>query len=123
MRRLLRYVLPALIAAVAILANAPAGGAKGKCQRATNIEAIIDDSGSMSVTDSNRLRVQGLDLLINTLSPGTLLGAVEFGSAFSGPAADTVFKPEAVGPNAAAMKADLDQKIHADNGATDYNAA
>src|SRR5205807_2348879 len=39
------------------------------------------------------------------------------------PAADTVFKPEAVGPNAAAMKADLDQKIHADNGATDYNAA
>src|SRR2546423_7817416 len=124
MRRLLKYVLPALIAAVAILATAPAGGAKGKCARATNIEAIIDDSGSMAVTDSNRLRVQGLDLLINTLNAGTLLGAVEFGSGiFSTPAADTVFKPEAIGANAAAMKAALDQKIHADNGSTDYNAA
>ena len=29
----------------------------------TNIEAIIDDSGSMAGTDSNRLRVQAMDLL------------------------------------------------------------
>jgi hypothetical protein len=94
------------------------------CVKANNIEAIVDDSGSMEITDPNRLRVQALDLLINTLSPGTFLGAVEFGSGFlEQPGADTVFKPEPVGPNAAAMGSALDQKIHADNGATDYNAA
>jgi hypothetical protein len=95
------------------------------CVKATNIEAIIDDSGSMSITDPNTLRVKGLKLLINTLSSGTFLGAVEFGGSFDPtiPSADTVFKPEAVGPNAAAMGTALDQKIMADNGSTDYNAA
>jgi hypothetical protein len=95
------------------------------CTKATNIEAIIDDSGSMGGTDPNRLRVQGMDLLINTLSSGTFLGAVEFGGSFdaSTPSADTVFKPEAVGANAKAMKSALDTKIQADNGVTDYNAA
>jgi hypothetical protein len=94
------------------------------CSRTTNIEAIIDDSGSMYTTDPNRLRVQGADLLINLLSPGTFLGGVEFGSGYeSVPGADSLFPPEAVGPNAAAMKEALDQKIQADNGATDYNAA
>jgi von Willebrand factor type A domain len=102
-------------------ATAP-GAHAAACTKATNIEAIIDDSGSMAVTDRNRLRVQGLDLLINTLSSGTFLGAVEFGGSLT-PAADTVFKPEAVGPNAAAMKNALDAKIAANNGTTDYNAA
>jgi hypothetical protein len=95
------------------------------CARATNIEAIVDDSGSMAGTDPNTLRVKGLKLLINTLSASTLLGAVEFGGSFdpSTPSADTVFKPEAVGPNATAMGNALDSKIKADNGVTDYNAA
>jgi hypothetical protein len=99
------------------------------CVRATNVEAIIDDSGSMSITDPNTLRVRGLELLINSFTPGTFLGAVEFGSAgvdINGnptPGADTVFKPEPVGPNGATMKTTLEQKIQADNGATDYNAA
>jgi hypothetical protein len=95
------------------------------CTPAANIEAIVDDSGSMSSTDPNTLRVKGTKLLINTLSPGTFLGAVEFGASFdsSTPSADTVFKPEAVGPNASAMGTALDQKIMADNGGTDYNAA
>jgi hypothetical protein len=94
-----------------------------KCARATNIEAIVDDSGSMAITDPNRLRVQAMDLLINTLSPSTRLGAVEFGSAILEiPGADTIFAPEPVGPNAKAMLAALDTKVHADNGATDYNA-
>jgi hypothetical protein len=80
----------------------------------------------MAGTDPNTLRVKGLKLLINTLSSGTVLGAVEFGSASydgSRPAADTVFKPQAVGPNAPAMGTALDTKIMADNGSTDYNAA
>jgi hypothetical protein len=94
------------------------------CTPATDIEAIVDDSGSMAFTDSNRLRVQALDLLISTLRPSTQLGAVEFGGGlFEQPAADTVFPPEAIGPNATAMKRALNQKIQADNGTTDYNAA
>jgi hypothetical protein len=84
----------------------------------TNIQAIIDDSGSMAGTDPNRLRVQAMDLLINALDSSTTVGAVEFGTI-----ADNVFPAEAVGPNAAAMKAALDTAIQADNGGTDYNAA
>ncbi len=65
-----------------------------------------------------------MNLLIDTLDPSTQLGAVEFGSeGFEKPAADTVFSPAPVGSGAAAMRTELDQKIHADNGATDYNAA
>jgi von Willebrand factor type A domain len=95
------------------------------CVGATNVEAIVDDSGSMAATDPDALRVKALKLLINTLPSSTLLGAVEFGSSFdpSLPSADTVFPSEAVGANATAMGDALDQKIVADNGGTDYNAA
>jgi len=102
---------------------APADAAT--CAKATNIEAIVDDSASMLGTDPNRLRVQAMDLLINALDPGTQLGAVEFGSSFD-PAvlsADVVFLVEPVGANAAAMKSALDTKIQGDAGSTDYNAA
>jgi von Willebrand factor type A domain len=127
----MRRVVSAFIVAAGaanLIAAAPASAAPvaqaSACTPATNIEAIIDDSGSMAITDDNRLRVQAMDLLINTLGPSTQLGAVEFGSGlFETPGADTVFPPEPVGANAAAMKSALDQKIHADNGATDYNAA
>jgi hypothetical protein len=116
---------------IAAAIAAPSGASSPRahasaCVKATNIEAIIDDSGSMAITDPSTLRVKGVKLLINTLSAGTLLGAVEFGGSFfteSTPSADTVFKPVAVGPNAAAMGAALDGKIMADNGGTDYNSA
>ncbi len=110
-------------AAAAPLANASA------CKPAADIEAIVDDSGSMDITDPDRLRVQGMNLLIDDLSPQTQLGAVEFGSGFefpgipSTPAANTVFPPEPVGANASAMRSALDAAIKADNGATDYNGA
>jgi hypothetical protein len=119
--------IAAVIAAPTGAAASPAITSASACTAAANIEAIVDDSGSMALTDSSTLRVKGLKLLINTLSPGTFLGAIEFGGNFfegsSTPAADTVFKPEAVGPNAASMGAALDSKIKADNGGTDYNAA
>jgi hypothetical protein len=118
-------VAVAAVAAAPSSAEGPQAQAAAACAKATNIEAIVDDSGSMDVTDPNRLRVQALDLLINALDPGTTLGAIEFGSDLFGsqPAADVVFTPQAVGSNAAAMKSALDSKIHADNGGTDYNAA
>src|ERR1700758_4797573 len=129
MRRSWRVLMTATMAALLALAAVavPSGGASGAagisagCTPKTNVEAIIDDSGSMSFTDENRLRVQAMDLLINALPTQTQLGAVEFGSEFlEKPAADTLFPPEAVGANAAAMKSALDAAIQADNGATDY---
>lgn len=132
----IRYGLASGFASAIVLATAavPTGAAApsahasaGACTPATNIEAIIDDSGSMAGTDPSTLRVKGLKLLINTLSPTTTLGAIEFGGNFfseeSKPAADTVFPPEAVGANAATMASSLESKILADNGGTDYNAA
>jgi von Willebrand factor type A domain len=124
-----KLVLGAAAIGLAVGAQAPsAHAAAATCTPATNIEAIIDDSGSMAVTDQNRLRVQAMDLLINALGDGTTLGAIEFGSGedFTSPptpAADPVFTPETVGASAAAMKSALDTAIQADNGATDYNAA
>jgi hypothetical protein len=103
-----------------------AGASASACKSASNIEAIVDDSGSMEITDPDRLRVQAMSLLIDDLSPKTQLGAVEFGSGFESlgiPSAATVFPPGAVGPNASAMRTALDAAIHADNGATDYNGA
>lgn len=116
-----------LIAAPSVGA-APLAGASA-CKPASNIEAIVDDSGSMEITDPNKLRVQGMSLLIDDLSPSTQLGAVEFGSGIEAPpiisipAANTVFAPEPVGPNASGMRSALDAAIKADNGATDYNGA
>lgn len=115
-----------LAVAVAAAPSGVAAGATGSagCTPKSNIEAIVDDSGSMGFTDANRLRVQAMDLLINALPTQTQLGAVEFGSElFEKPAADTVFPPEPVGANAGAMKSALDAAIQADNGATDYNGA
>jgi hypothetical protein len=121
-----------LTAAFAATASAapPATGSAG-CTPVTNIEAIVDDSGSMVVTDPNKLRVQAMDLLIQTLPRSTTLGAVEFGSGIEAipgvyegqPAAYTLFPPEPIQPNSAAMQEALKANINADDGATDYNGA
>jgi hypothetical protein len=116
---------------LAVPSGASPAGASAACTPATDIEAIIDDSGSMAITDPNRLRVQAMDLLIQTLPSSTTLGAVEFGSGYEGipgivegkPAADTVFPPEPIGPNATSMQTALKAAIDAENGATDYNGA
>ncbi|HYV14436.1 MAG TPA: VWA domain-containing protein [Conexibacter sp.] len=123
------------LALVAGLALVPAGSAAptalaaASCTPVSNIEAIIDDSGSMAGTDADKLRVAALELLIDT--PGNEkidLGAIEFGGQIFStpgepPAADVIFPVESIGPNAAAMKAALKAKVNADNGLTDYNAA
>jgi len=127
-------VLGAAALAIAPGAGASRAHAATACTPVSNIEAIIDDSGSMASTDPNRLRIAALDLLIET--PGNekiTFGALEFGGNLSSlgigsvasepPSADTVFAPEAIGPNATAMQSALNEKIKADNGLTDYNAA
>jgi von Willebrand factor type A domain len=126
-RILLVAMTVALLTAAVVAAPSGAAGSgtvSASCTPATNIEAIIDDSGSMAGTDPNTLRVQAMNLLINTLPAKTQLGAVEFGSTFfEQPAADTVFPPLPVGPNANAMRSALVSLVKADNGATDYNSA
>jgi hypothetical protein len=130
MKRVVKLLLgPGALALLIVgLIGAPAATAATtsatSCTRANDIEAIVDDSISMEFSDGGRLRVQAMNLLIGTLSPKTQLGAIEFGSGFlERPAANTLFPPQPVGPNAAAMRTALDTAIHADNGATDYNAA
>jgi hypothetical protein len=119
--------LKLLIAAAALIAAvaAPASSQAAACTPVSNVEAIVDDSGSMTATDSNRLRVQAMDLLINALPDRTNLGAIQFGSSFdpATPSASVVFPLEGVGANAAAMKSALDTQIQGDDGGTDYNAA
>jgi hypothetical protein len=119
----------ALVSALALAPGAPAEPAAlaaASCTPVSNIEAIVDDSISMGGTDPDKLRVSALELLIDT--PGNeqiTLGAVEFGGAILSTdiSADTVFPPEPIGPNAAAMRAALKARVNADNGITDYNAA
>jgi hypothetical protein len=136
---LVTALLAGLLAGAVFVGTAGAAGGSGAgvaagsaaCTAATNIEAIIDDSGSMEITDPNKLRVQAMDLLIKTLPTSTTLGGVAFGSGIEGipgvfeaiPAATTLFPPEPVGPNAAGMEASLKANINADDGATDYNGA
>src|SRR3954453_1172569 len=90
---------------IAFAVAAPSAHAAA-CQKVTNIEAIVDDSGSMPLTEPNRLRVQAMDLLINALDPSTTVGAIEFGSSFdpSEPSAHTIFGPHPDGPNEAATQ-------------------
>ena len=131
MRRELKLLLGPLAAALlaigllaAPVATAAPSASAVSCVRANDIEAIVDDSISMEFSDQSRLRVQAMSLLIDTLNPKTQLGAIEFGSeGFERPAAETLFPPQPIGPNAAAMKTVIDQRTKADNGATDYNAA
>lgn len=89
------------------------------CTKRANVEAIIDDSGSMAASDSNKLRNQALQLFINKSGNATKqLGAVEFGDD-----ATQIFAPMQIGPNIASMTQKLDVSIDSEAGTTNYNAA
>jgi len=105
-----------IVVGAAVGPHGAAAGTQG-CTPATNFEAIIDDSGSMSANDPNRLRKSGMDLLLSKQSNDSkTVGAVEFGTD-----AASLFKPLNVGQNRTALLQTLDQRIRADNGSTDYN--
>lgn len=105
-------------------------GAAPRCVPVKNAYMIIDDSGSMSVTDPEDLRVEAAKILISLAAhrrPHTVLGAGEFATSFS-----PIFTPQLVTPgNRAALSASIEQKIREDGsdvagdfgGSTDYNAA
>jgi hypothetical protein len=116
--RLSRNVLLAATAALTACAALPAMAAAA-CTPKSNLEAIIDDSGSMSWSDPSDLRIRATELLIDTQgNEKRTLGAIEFGSD-----ATPLFGPGVIGPNAAAFKAALGPALIEDGGGTDYNAA
>jgi hypothetical protein len=105
----------ALLAALTMGSGASGAGAATlpNCTVADNLEAIIDDSGSMALTDSSRFRVDMVNILA-TLNPDKTMGGVEFGSD-----AVPLFLAKPIGPNLGVIKSALNA-VQADNGGTDY---
>jgi len=124
-RRLAVPLALVLGGSVAVAVHSSPAAAAGACTPATNIEAIIDDSGSMYSTDYDANRAQAIKLFIaKAENAGKTLGAIEFGSGYgSVPAADTLWAPTPISTGAATMASQLDALIDADNGSTDYNSA
>jgi von Willebrand factor type A domain-containing protein len=83
------------------------------CTSADNLEAIIDDSGSMAGTDADRFRVDMVNILA-ALNPTKTMGGVEFGSD-----AVPLFFAKPIGPNLGVISSALNA-VQADNGGTDY---
>jgi hypothetical protein len=109
-----------IVAAVAALsAGVAAPVATAACTPKSNLEAIVDDSGSMFISDPSDLRIRAMELLIDTQgNEQRTLGAVEFGTD-----ATALFGPGLIGQNAAAYKAALNAALLEDGGGTDYNKA
>jgi hypothetical protein len=106
----------ALLAASGGASAAPQAKAAA-CQKATNFEAIIDDSGSMSGSDPSKFRTKLLDVFANIgANNGKILGGVEFGTT-----ANPLFSPAPIPGVIPAMNASFVQ-VDADNGGTDYDA-
>jgi hypothetical protein len=110
------WIVAALASLGAVAAPAAASAA---CTPKSNLEAIIDDSGSMTFSDPNHLRIRAMELLVDTQgNEKRTLGAVEFGTD-----AAPLFGPGLIGQNGAAYKAALNAALIDDGGITDYNAA
>jgi von Willebrand factor type A domain len=104
---------------MALLAGGGASSAGAQtvpgCTPASNLEAIIDDSGSMNGTDPDRFRADLVDILAG-FNPAKTMGAVQFGSD-----ASALFAPAQIGPNLGTIRGALNL-IQADDGGTDYEA-
>jgi hypothetical protein len=106
------------LAATGGAAAAPTATSAAGCTKATNVEAIIDDSGSMDFTDPAKNRNELINVM-NSLNGnvGKKLGAVEFGDT-----ADTLFPPTKI-PIAQTTLKGAFALVNADNGLTDYQLA
>ncbi|HEX6585864.1 MAG TPA: vWA domain-containing protein [Solirubrobacterales bacterium] len=87
------------------------------CKVSNNVEAILDDSGSMNGTDPSHFRTKLMEAYIGLGSnQGKTLGAVKFSSD-----ASVLFNPLVIGPNTkATMLAGFNNLV--DSGGTDYDA-
>jgi hypothetical protein len=113
------WKVTSVASAVLLACVGMAATANAACTPKTNLEAIVDDSGSMAFNDPNDLRLRALELFIDTQgNEKRTLGAVEFGSD-----AQALFGPGLIGQQAAAFKAALAPALIEDGGGTDYNDA
>lgn len=117
----------AVLAAVTALAMAPAGGAADSsdavksaaaCKPAKNVEAIIDDSGSMSAEDPAKFRLSLLNAFVQLgTNNGLVFGGGEFGSNYN-----PLFGPATIPGVIVPMQASFVQ-VDADNGGTNFDLA
>jgi hypothetical protein len=109
----------AALAAAATAGASADGTAAQSCAPKNNVEAIVDDSGSMLLTDGDGLRVRAMELFIdNPANDRRTLGAIEFGTD-----AQPLFAPAPISQGRASMKAAVGTAVIGDNGLTDYNDA
>jgi hypothetical protein len=95
------------------------GAAAAQCVPKRSLEAIVDDSGSMSFNDPSDLRIRAMELFVDTQgNERRTLGAVEFGTD-----ATPLFGPMLIDPNRDAMKSAFNTSLIEDGGGTDYNDA
>lgn len=88
------------------------------CKPAKNVEAIIDDSGSMSASDPAKFRLSLLNAFVNIgTNNGLVFGGGEFGSAYN-----PLFGPGTIPGVITPMQASFVQ-VDSDNGGTDYQEA
>lgn len=119
-----RLLIAACAGLAAIVGASAPAGATGPAQSAAacvpkqNVEAIVDDSGSMLDNDPTRLRVRAMELFIdNPTNDKRMLGAIRFSSD-----ASEIFPPAVIGSNRGNMKSALNSSL-VSFGGTDYNAA
>lgn len=112
--------LAVLVVAAAAPGAAPAAQSSAvvpNCVPATNIEDIIDDSGSMSSNDSIRARAQIIEILAKLPeNAAKQMAGLEFGTS-----ATALFPLATIGSSLVAIQNGL-SLIQADNGGTNYNA-
>ena len=120
MNRLMKRLAVASILAVLGALTVGSAGASAatipNCVPKTNIEGIIDDSGSMSANDPDNYRADLMEA-IAFFNPDKTMGSVYFGTdAFA------LFGPFLAGPNFPAIQAALNL-ISGGSGGTDYDDA
>ncbi|MGA8217385.1 MAG: vWA domain-containing protein, partial [Solirubrobacterales bacterium] len=100
-------------------AAADSGAAvKSACTPATNVQAIIDDSGSMSSNDPDKFRTKLLTAFASiSENNGLIFGGGEFGDAYN-----PLFGPATIPGVNASMQASFVQ-VDANSGGTDYEVA
>jgi hypothetical protein len=117
-------------AAVGLLAAMAAGGPASAspgahssqgCTPSRDVEAIIDDSGSMSGSDPSNFRAKLMAAYVDLGgNQGKQLGAVKFSS--GNPAASVLFPPQPINAGTAASMKNIFNTQLVNSGGTDYDA-
>ncbi len=114
-----RLAVASTLAALGALTVGSASASAGtipNCVPKTNIEGIIDDSGSMSGNDPSNYRADLMEA-IAFFNPDKTMGSVVFGTG-----ASNLFGPFLAGPNFAAIQSALNL-VASGSGGTNYDAA